>query len=1414
MFKEAAVTYLFLFRILPLNTSNVYDYLWRHYGASIMNHFGACVKTHLKLNKLKHDMTFIRICKREKLMPNFTKIRLANPFLNGSKLIQQCSFNILQAELKFKKQIFTQTYRHSVRLDNALKELVPHLIYIRLQTIKKRIINKRMVVVKRIQESKLGRLKHNNIKQPAILPLNIKSVTNLSSRTLTIDETNALANGLHHVYPSGLFDEATFATNIEYFYAKLLNIKTTYRHYEHKKLNEPVAHQLTPAQLDIACQIRSISNMIKYKAQAELKTLGSQHKSSIEVLKNLAKDGSIVITKPDKGRGVVILNRTEYIEKMETILNDPLAFKTIDYDPTIENENHLTRLLLELKKEQFITEKEYYLAKPTGSRPARIYGLPKLHKPNHPLRPVMSATKTVAYGLGKVLINRLSHLRNSPYVVKDSFDFVKKINSSEHADKVMVSFDVISLFTNIPLKYTLNLILNQLYPACEITCLEENNDNEDKKKKKGIKEICIKCDKRYKFKTLLRIATSKVNFLFNNKMYVQHDGVAMGAPLAPVIADIFMTHLETTLMEQLKKDGIIEWHRYVDDTFVLIDPKTNIQDILTILNNFHDSIKFTYEMEKNNTLPFLDIRVHRIPGQDKFSTTVYRKKTYTGLMINWFSFVPMNYKKACIINMIKRAISICSTYRSLASELDHIRKIALANSYPRSFIEERIGIGLNNYIQNRTNNTTTQTIGCHKQKMYFELPFLGKTTDILKKNLKRILNKCRPEIDAHFYTRSPTTIQHFFKVKDSINKFMQSDIIYSIKCYDCDKNYIGKTERQMIRRMIEHGAPKQLLEQAIRNEQQKNISFTTINTVDHRNNSVVSFNNKDKTDIYPNDKMHCNSTIIINNNEQAICTSSINKSNVQTTSNNDDKATLVTDLYIDPAMNKTNSYKLTCNNNNNDKMLTAATDSSDTKNTNLSNTNYTQNDLITNKTNDSNISSTIRCTLILSHNKLNNTLFQSKNRSNNEYDTLQFQKQVKFNGTSCHHPSTVNNDQSVVTLLNIYDRLIMNENTQYDKLDRQMINNYSLNQSSTYTSIQEYDKKVVNFFPVNKRSDNEINTTNYRQCDLNIDHRKVNTTYDISKKVNKHNIGTDRDEEQMNDPENMRIGRSENDKSSNSLNDNDYTSHLTTNIREQSNKRLQTKQNNTVALKNKLYQCNSNILVGRKQNDTCDSIMKLNEASTKGLTTKQTKMDNTKREREMKNQLNNEVVQNIQTAKMGKLIKPDSDYNNTNSQTTTTTTSTNESGKDVEIIGTKLVNTNPSQEAINSNMNKLNINRPVTRSMTRNSKLRITKSQLTNELKVKSTDNDELNKTIMLDNNNKTVYDNDTILVNLADNKLLPETLSQDKNSIIYNKHNNTNIVSTNSEGLINEKNGNESAILKHQREMNHKVDWNASQVV
>jgi hypothetical protein len=173
-----------------------------------------------------------------------------------------------------------------------------------------------------------------------------------------------------------------------------------------------------------------------------------------------------------------------------------------------------------------------------------------------------------------------------------------------------------------------------------------------------------------------------------------------------VIADFFMAHLKTILRDRLMTIGVCEWHRYVYDTFVLIERTTNVSDVLHILNNFQSSIKFTYEVETDQSLPFLDGKVTRSSEQQTFETTICRKPIFTGLMTKWNSFVPMNYERAGIDSMIISTLSICSTYQSFTIEFDEIRRIGQANNYPLSFINVHIGIGLRKYLMKKDQTTS------------------------------------------------------------------------------------------------------------------------------------------------------------------------------------------------------------------------------------------------------------------------------------------------------------------------------------------------------------------------------------------------------------------------------------------------------------------------------------------------------------------------------------------------------------------------------------------------------------------------------------------------------------------------------------------------------------------------------------
>jgi len=153
----------------------------------------------------------------------------------------------------------------------------------------------------------------------------------------------------------------------------------------------------------------------------------------------------IIITKPDKGSGVVTLNKNEYNDNMMTILNDITKF--LDLGPAISNDNtakietQIQRRLLQLNKKKLISKTEYKAIRPTGSQRPRMYGLPKTHRKDVPLRPILSMTGSAQHELAKwltcLLQAVLQHL--SANCVSDSFTFVEEVRNFTFSPSSSVS---------------------------------------------------------------------------------------------------------------------------------------------------------------------------------------------------------------------------------------------------------------------------------------------------------------------------------------------------------------------------------------------------------------------------------------------------------------------------------------------------------------------------------------------------------------------------------------------------------------------------------------------------------------------------------------------------------------------------------------------------------------------------------------------------------------------------------------------------------------------------------------------------------------------------------------------------------------------------------------------------------------
>ena len=174
------------------------------------------------------------------------------------------------------------------------------------------------------------------------------------------------------------------------------------------------------------------------------------------------------------------------------------------------------------------------------------------------------------------------------------------------------------------------------------------------------------------------------HFAFDGHYSDQIDGVAVGSPLGSVLVNIFMCDFAQKWLTNADSRPSI-WFRYVDDTFSLFDGEATAASFPHFLNTRHPNIKFTMELEENQEIPSLDVRINK-RNLNNFTTTVNRKTTFTGLYTKWDSFTPRTYKINLIRTLTYRCLRICSSSSLLQSTLFDLKNTLLQNGYPRSVL--------------------------------------------------------------------------------------------------------------------------------------------------------------------------------------------------------------------------------------------------------------------------------------------------------------------------------------------------------------------------------------------------------------------------------------------------------------------------------------------------------------------------------------------------------------------------------------------------------------------------------------------------------------------------------------------------------------------------------------------------------
>ena len=356
-------------------------------------------------------------------------------------------------------------------------------------------------------------------------------------------------------------------------------------------------------------------------------------------------------------------------------------------------------------------------------------------------------------------------------------DFVNKIHNVKfNSSDVIVSFDVESLFTNVPLLETINLICDYVY--------DKNNTD--------IPSIPVK-----NFKKLLTKSVEGI-FMYNSRYYQQIDGVSMGNPLGPTFANIFLAHLEKQFMSH--SFSSLSYSRYIDDILCVFSSEVHCNKFLDMINTIHPNLKFTVE-KSNNGIPFL-VTLVEVDSNSVCHTSVYRKPAFTSLILNFDSLCPITFKISILMGYLHRAFCICSSWSLFHLEIENIIKIFSSNGYPSEFIYKYVNRFVSSKFCKPKVSVQSDFDNC------ISIPYYGHCSIILRHNLRKLFKSINVNVNLCFST---TKLSNYLCLKDKTPLSLVSGVVYSFSCQDDpDITYIGKTKRHLYKRVKEHRDPSSL----------------------------------------------------------------------------------------------------------------------------------------------------------------------------------------------------------------------------------------------------------------------------------------------------------------------------------------------------------------------------------------------------------------------------------------------------------------------------------------------------------------------------------------------------------------------------------------------------------------------------
>lgn len=473
----------------------------------------------------------------------------------------------------------------------------------------------------------------------------------------------------------------------------------------------------------------------------------------------------LMVIRADKSNKTVVIDSVEYYNKMEGILNDKKTYKKIKNDITTKIQETNNKLVKTWMEKELITDQERKQLTIHNSQPPKMYGLIKLHKPGYPFRVIVSSIQSPLYNLSKLLANILSNVvGKTDYTVKDSWKFHEFIKKSiVPKNYCLISLDVVSLYTSIPVKLAIAAIESQWMEIKKYTKISKKEFLD------GVK-LCL----------------NNTYFQFEGHFYEQCFGLAMGSPISACVANLTMEYIENKILPKVQ-NSIHFYKRFVDDLILCI-PIDKIEYIHKHFNKFNESIQFTLEKEKSNTINFLDITITHNNG--RIYTKWYKKPTASGRYLNFLSSQPMSHKKAAINNLTNRALKFTHPLKR-PEVIQEITNTLRNNNYPEDMIRKTVKQNIHKIY-----NTSTKKKEVQPPNEYISIPYIQG----LSENISHLMK--HKYITSH---KSYNNLKFLYsKLRSPTEKMKQSNVVYNIPCNDCNVCYVGQTTQYLKKRIEGH----------------------------------------------------------------------------------------------------------------------------------------------------------------------------------------------------------------------------------------------------------------------------------------------------------------------------------------------------------------------------------------------------------------------------------------------------------------------------------------------------------------------------------------------------------------------------------------------------------------------------------